>query len=67
MKNNTFIDSIVNEIRSQADLAWEQLQNRGDEEARVAYNYLNVLLVEIERDRRHGYMISSQEGEDDNN
>lgn len=67
MENNNFITSVVNEIRSQADLAWEQLQNSSSTESRVAYNYLNVLLVEIERDRRHGYMISSQEDEDDNN
>lgn len=61
MKNNSFIDTVVNEIRAEADLAWEQLQNGGDEEARVAYNYLNALLVKMERDRRHGYMISSQD------
>lgn len=51
MKNNSFIDTVVNEIRAEADLAWEQLQNGGDEEARVAYNYLNALLVKMERDR----------------
>lgn len=74
MEDNSYINSLVNEIKDEVDLAWEETQNGGDnetkEEARIAYNYLNTLLIEIERDKQYNYMVSSQDMmgvQDDNN
>ena len=73
MKDNGFIDSVRQQIKTEAELAWEQSQNGGSteakEEGRTAYKYLCSLLFEMERDAVHDYMVSSQdlvEDEDDN-
>lgn len=57
--SNAFIKSIRQQIADEIDLAWEQLQNgrsvEAKEEGRIAYNYLNTLLIKLVRDTTPGY------------
>lgn len=58
MTDNHFITNLITHIRNEADLAWEQSQNGGSDDAkyegRQAYNLFSQLADTIEYDYNAG-------------
>lgn len=54
MTDNSYIASLIQYLKAETALAGEQVQNgcstEAKNEARVAYDYLNALLVQIEQE-----------------
>ena len=57
MVDNSYITSLIQYLKAEIALAEEQSQNGGSteakNEARVAYDYMNALLVQIEQEYEH--------------
>lgn len=69
MTDNSYITSLIQYLRSETDFAWEQSQNGGSteakNEARVAYDYMDALLVQLEQEYKYGF-FDTTEDENDN-
>ena len=77
MPNNSYITSLIQYLKAEIALAEEQSQNGGSIEAKneacVAYDYMNALLVQIEQEyelfvsEQYTYNCSSEgKGGDEN-
>lgn len=65
MTDNSYITSLIQYLRSEITLAGEQVQNGGSTEAKVAYDYMNALLVQIEQEYKNEF-FDTTEDENDN-
>lgn len=67
MIDNSYIASLIQYLKAEITLAWEQSQNGGSteakNEARVAYDYMDALLVQIEQE----YELFVKEGTENDN
>lgn len=72
MIDNSYIASLIQYLRAETTLAWEQSQNGGSteakNEARVAYDYMNALLVRVEQEYQEykNEFFDTTEGTNDN-
>lgn len=72
MTDNSYITSLIQYLRSETTLAGEQAQNGGSteakNEARVAYDYMNALLVRVEQEYQEykNEFFDTAEDENDN-
>ena len=74
MTDNSYIASLIQYLKAEIALAGEQSQNGGSteakNEARVAHDYMNVLIVQIEQEYREykaEFFVSSQDMREDEN
>lgn len=69
MTDNSYITSLIQYLKAETTLAGEQIQNGGSteakNEARVAYAYMNALLVQLEQEYKYGF-FDTTEDENDN-
>lgn len=61
MAGNSYITSLIQYLKAETTLAWEQSQNGGSteakNEARVAYDYMDALLVQIEQEYENEFFV----------
>lgn len=64
MTDNSYITSLIQYLRSETALAEEQAQNGGSTEAKdeacVAYDYMNALLVQLEQEYENGFFDTTE-------
>lgn len=69
MPDNSYITSLIQYLKAEIALAGEQSQNGGSteakNEARVAYDYMDALLGQIEQEYKYGF-FDTTEDENDN-
>ena len=64
MPDNSYITSLIQYLKAEIALAEEQSQNGGSTEAKneasVAYDYMDAILGQIEREYKNGLFVSEQ-------
>lgn len=69
MTDNSYITSLIQYLRSEIALAGGQARNGGStkakNEARVAHDFMNALLVQLEQEYKNGF-FDTAEDENDN-
>ena len=68
MTGNSYITSLIQYLKAEIALAWEQSQN-GDNteaknEARVAHDYMDALLVQVEQEYENGFFVKGGDEND---
>lgn len=68
MAGNSYITSLIQYLKAETTLAWEQSQNGGSteakNEARVAYDYMDALLVQVEQEYENGFFVKGGDEND---